>query len=117
MITKILAVDDCQEILNITELALADFGWEVFTAKKYLEATSLLIEHKFYAAILDYNLRETKTGLDILWFIKGVVRPRPLIYANSGNIKHNDKMLDSGADGVIGKSIFNLNKFFERERG
>ncbi len=66
---KALVVDDEKSLLNIFEIVLKDFGFDIDFAVSYKDASELINENYYDFAILDLRLPDG-SGLDLLKLIK-----------------------------------------------
>ena len=63
---KVMVVDDEVDITETFVMYLEDLGYEAYGAKNSKEAFAILEKEKPNVLVLDINLREKYTGIDVL---------------------------------------------------
>lgn len=109
---RILMIDDQENLIKVWKIFLEKCGHKFF-APEFLDEDLIQVALKegTEAVILDYNIQQDFTGLDILKKFKDVF-PKIKWYANSCSVESNNKLIKAGCCGVIWKNLKELQKVF-----
>ena len=103
--TRILVVDDEQEIADLLELYLISDGYQVIKSGDALEGLAIMEREKIDLVLLDIMLPE-EDGLEILRKIRGrrEIKNLPVIMLTAKGTEYDQVVgLDNGADDYVAK--------------
>ena len=99
-----LVIDDDIFFRERLAKSLSKKKYQVSTAKNYLETKDIINNKKFNYAIIDLNLNEEKTGLDILELIKTKQKSCQIVLLTGyGTINTTVRALKAGANNMLTK--------------
>ncbi len=105
MASRVLVVDDDEELLNVISEYLLSLGLEVHRASEREEAEALLNNIKYSLVITDLSLTSVGIeGLDLLKRISSLVpRPKSIVLSGHTSAAHRFAAMASGASVFIEK--------------
>lgn len=108
---KVLIVDDEAAVTDSLTIYLKNNGFEAYGAKNSNQAFEVLEKHKPDILILDINLREKYTGIDVLKKAKELdPNVKAAMLTGSEDEQMRQEALDCGAKMIIEKPIM-ITKF------
>lgn len=103
---RALVVDDDPEHLDRTRRTLSIYGWEVHTHNSALGVSNMVSSISPDVVLLDVNIPALKGDLVIP--LARPLAPRStlfILYSNADETELRKRVLSSGADGFISKSV------------
>lgn len=104
-IPRILIVDDHRHVCKLLTLQLTS-KYEVVAVTSFDQALDLAEQQSFTAALLDIDLGEERSGIDLLYAIRATPRNGALLAIACTEYAHTDSrehLLSAGFNGFIGK--------------
>lgn len=102
--TRILLIDDAEDILELAAIGLEIAGLACATAKTGEQALACLQEESFDLILLDYQLGQGESGLDVLRRIRKSSCQTPVVFLTAAaDEAHRAQFMGSGAVGVLHK--------------
>lgn len=114
--SKILIVDDEEDIVEVLNDAFSEDNVIVFTASSGNKAKRVLQAHKIDVIISDIRMKDGD-GIDLLAFATSLKDQNPVVYLMSGFTDHEEnEVLKMGAKALIQKP-FRLKEVLGRLKG
>lgn len=102
--THILMVDDAEDILELGAIGLEIAGFSCATARTGEQALLCLKQQAADLILLDYQLGQGESGLDVLRRIRNAAWQVPIVFLTAADDQaHREQFLQAGAVGVLAK--------------
>lgn len=102
--THILMIDDAEDILELGAIGLKIAGFSCATATTGEEALACLKQQAADLILLDYQLGQGESGLDVLRLIRNAEWSIPIVFLTAADDEaHREQFLQAGAVGVLHK--------------
>ena len=112
--SKVMIVDDCNLILEITRDVLEEDGFEVITRDAALGTTKAILEEKPNCVLMDVSM-PSLSGTEIVKLVKKKLQIKILLHSAKGEEELRLLADNCGADGYIKKGG-NSSKLLDRVR-